>query len=282
MKVLLSRYAGACYGVERALALVDTAAAAARNAADRPAVYTLGPLIHNPLVVAKLEQRHIHVVAHVDDVGEGVIVIRSHGVAPQVIEAARAKGLTVVDATCPYVKKAQEAASRLTRQGHTVVIVGEKGHPEVEAIKAYAGHSPIVAQDVADLPVELPQGSIGVVVQTTQSAQALDAIVGALRRRGVEPLVKNTICFATQQRQQSAASLAKDVDAMIVVGGRNSGNTTRLYQICKAVCPNTHHIEQASELDSTWFTDVATVGVTAGASTPQDHLAAVLAALEAN
>jgi 4-hydroxy-3-methylbut-2-enyl diphosphate reductase len=208
------------------------------------------------------------------------MVIRSHGVAPQVIETALEQGLQVVDATCPHVKKAQKAASKLCQEGYTVLIVGENGHPEVEAINAYAGFGSLVVQEPENLPDQLPSQKIGIVMQTTQSADALDAIVLALRDRGVFPKVSNTICFATRQRQESAGLLANQVDAMVVVGGRNSGNTTRLFQICEQVCPNTHHIEIPQELDPEWFNTVKTVGVTAGASTPENQISQVVQALE--
>ncbi|MDR1357831.1 MAG: 4-hydroxy-3-methylbut-2-enyl diphosphate reductase [Coriobacteriales bacterium] len=274
MEVRLAHYAGACYGVERALSLTAEAAAAFDE------VYTLGPLIHNPQVVSELASKGICELESVDAAQKGVLVIRSHGVKPQVIQAACEKGLTVVDATCPYVKKAQKAATELRKHGYTVIIVGEKGHPEVEAIDAYAGSESLVIQDPADLPEPLPEGPLGIVVQTTQSAAALDAVVQALQHRGVAPLVKNTICFATTQRQESAELLAHEVDVMVVVGGRNSGNTTRLAQICEAVCANTHHIERPEELDPAWFEGAERVGVTAGASTPQEQITAVLTALQ--
>lgn len=274
MKVKLADYAGACYGVERALSLT------ARAVSEHREVATLGPLIHNPQVVAELAARGISEVASLDEVAEGVLVIRSHGVAPQVIEAAKARRLIVVDATCPYVKKAQNAASALFQQGYTVMIVGEKGHPEVEAIDAYAASQSLVVQGPADLPDELPPGPLGIVVQTTQNVANLSAIVSALEQRAVYPLVKNTICFATTQRQESAELLAHQVEAMVVVGGRNSGNTTRLAQICESVCSNTHHIERPEEIDPSWFTGLQEVGVTAGASTPQEQIAAVVNALQ--
>lgn len=274
MKVKLAQYAGACYGVERALSLT------AKAADESEEVQTLGPLIHNPQVVSELAAQGIREVEKVEDASQGVLVIRSHGVTPQVLEAAHQKGLTVVDATCPYVKKAQKAATLLREQGYKVIIVGEKGHPEVEAIDAYAGSESLVVQDPADLPTRLPAGPQGIVVQTTQNATNLDAIIAALEARGVKPLVKNTICFATTQRQESAALLAQEVDAMVVVGGRNSGNTTRLAEICAETCPNTHHIERPEELDPQWFEKVRTVGITAGASTPQEQITSVVEALK--
>lgn len=274
MRVKLAHYAGACYGVERALSLTV-------KAAERfDEVHTLGPLIHNPQVVSELAAQGINEVEDVDGVEGGVLVIRSHGVMPQVLEKAHQKGLTVVDATCPYVKKAQKAATQLRQQGCTVIIVGEKGHPEVEAIDAYAGSESLVVQDPADLPAVVPEGPVGIVVQTTQNAANLDAVVRELQRRGITPLVRNTICFATTQRQESAEHLAHEVDAIVVVGGRNSGNTTRLAQICKEVCAKTHHIERPEELDPGWFKGIDTVGVTAGASTPQEQITAVVEALQ--
>ncbi|MDR2036189.1 MAG: 4-hydroxy-3-methylbut-2-enyl diphosphate reductase [Coriobacteriales bacterium] len=274
MQVKLAHYAGACYGVERALSLTVEAATQYEK------VHTLGPLIHNPQVVSELAASGICEVDSVEQAEDGVLVIRSHGVAPQVIGQAQERNLTVVDATCPYVKKAQKAATELREQGYAVVIVGEKGHPEVEAIDAYAGSQSLVVQDPADLPAQLPDGPLGIVVQTTQNAAHLEAIVSALKQRGADPLVKNTICFATTQRQESAELLAHAVDAMVVVGGRNSGNTTRLAQICEQVCKNTHHIERPEELDPAWFTGVLRVGVTAGASTPPEQITAVVTALQ--
>ncbi|MCL2806735.1 MAG: 4-hydroxy-3-methylbut-2-enyl diphosphate reductase [Coriobacteriia bacterium] len=274
MEVKLAKYAGACYGVERALSLT------ALSSSRYERVHTLGPLIHNPQVVAELAAEGIKEVQTVEEVPEGVLVIRSHGVAPQVIEKARERGLIVADATCPYVKKAQKAATELKEQGYAVLIVGEKGHPEVEGIDAHAGSQSLVVQCPKDLPKELPLGPLGIVVQTTQNRENLDAIVAALEDRWINPLVKNTICFATTQRQESAEQLAHEVDAMVVVGGRNSGNTTRLAQICEQACSNTHHIERPEEIDPIWFTGVQKVGVTAGASTPQEQITAVVTALE--
>jgi 4-hydroxy-3-methylbut-2-enyl diphosphate reductase len=246
-----------------------------------PALYTLGPLIHNPQVVAELEAKGAHVANSVSEVPRGTLVLRSHGVAPQVVEEARAKGLTIVDATCPHVSKAQTAARELREAGYTVVVVGEQGHPEVEGISAYAGPGAIVAQTPAELPPQLPARPVGIVVQTTQSREALAAIVAALRARGIEPEVRDTVCSATRLRQEAAQRLAHQVDVMLVVGGRNSGNTTRLAQICAATGTPTHHIETPAELDPTWFQSADKVGVTAGASTPESQINSVVQALEA-
>ena len=274
MKIMRSQYAGACYGVERALSLVDDAAQRSVGI-----VHTLGPLIHNPQVVKELRKKGVREADSVEDVDEGVLVIRSHGVAPSVIEQAEHKGLQVVDATCPHVRKVQVAARQLQEQGYQVLIVGELGHPEVESIRAYTDNQAIIVQDSSELPATLTSEKVGVVVQTTQSESSLTAVVKALKARGITPVVHNTICFATRQRQKAARELAKEVDVMLVIGGRNSGNTSRLAILCKEVCPQTYHIENAAELDFAWFEGVRTVGITAGASTPEDQIIAVETAL---
>lgn len=277
MRVVRARNAGACYGVQRAL---DMALAAVEGGG---AASTLGPLIHNPQVVADLAARGVRAVEHVEDVHAGSIVIRSHGVTPAVRRAVASRGLPVVDATCPHVARAQKAAAQLGERLGRVVVVGEAGHPEVEGLVACAreaGAEVFVAACPADLPACLRE-PVGVVVQTTQTRAALDAVEAALRARGVNPEVKNTICSATSQRQEAAAELAGEVDAIVVVGGRNSSNTTRLADICAASCPRTYHIESPDEVDPAWFAGCECVGVTAGASTPEAHIAAVVARLEA-
>ncbi len=278
MRVVRAAYAGACYGVQRALDL------ALKAVEDGGRAYTLGPLIHNPQVVAQLAERGVRAVDGVEDVaGAGTVVIRSHGVTPAVKRSVAACGLPLVDATCPHVARAQRAAADLAEQGRHVVVVGEAGHPEVEGLVACAREAGAPVSVVAgpdDLPDTL-DGPVGVVVQTTQTREVLDAVVAALEQRGVQLLVKNTICFATRQRQEAAAALADEVDAIVVIGGRNSSNTSRLADICAAACPRTHHIESPDEIDPAWLAGCGAVGITAGASTPEGQIDAVAAGLEA-
>lgn len=276
MKVVLAQHAGACYGVQRALDMALEAAAEGEGAS------TLGPLIHNPQVVAELEGRGVRAVGGVEDVERGSVIIRSHGVTPAVRRAVEERGLPLIDATCPHVARAQKAAADLARRCGRVIVVGEEGHPEVEGLVAHAreaGGSVAVVASPDGLPADIEE-PVGIVVQTTQTRAALDAVVDALRSRGIEPEVKNTICFATRQRQEAAAALAGEVDALVVIGGRNSSNTTRLADICAAVCPRTHHVETPEEIDPAWFEGCETVGVTAGASTPELQIAAVVKRLE--
>ncbi len=275
MRVEVARYAGVCYGVERALKLAEEAAASGSE------VHTLGPLIHNPQAVAALRDQGVVVATTLDDAPEGTLVIRSHGVDPAIIDAARDKGLDVIDATCPHVSKAHEAAEELKRGGYTVVIVGEADHPEVEGIMAHAGGNVLVVSAAAELPERLPSRRVGIVVQTTQSLSRLNEVVTAIMERASEVRVFNTICSATGKRQQSAEELAENVDVMVVVGGHNSGNTTRLAEICLSVNTRVHHVETAEELDASWFEGAQSVGVTAGASTPDEQMQGVIRAIEA-
>ena len=274
LRIEVASHAGVCYGVERALKLAAHAAESARGS-----VTTLGPLIHNPIVVRDLESAGVKGAQTVDEVESGTLIIRAHGVVPQVIDQARAKGLEVLDATCPYVKKVHMAAEKLVREGYQLIVVGESGHPEVEGILGHAGDAAHVVSTSRDLDgVDLAR-KVGVVVQTTQTPANLAAIVSALALRTMDLRVVNTICSATQERQDSAAELASRADVMIIIGGKNSGNTRRLAEICMDRCPRTHHIEDSSEIQRTWFEGVALVGITAGASTPGAHIDAALACI---
>lgn len=275
MRIEVARHAGVCYGVERALRLAEEAAGSGR------AVHTLGPLIHNPQAVQALRERGVEVATCLEEAENGTLVIRSHGVDPRIIEAARDKGLDVVDATCPHVSKAHQAAAAFRRDGYAVVIVGEADHPEVEGILAHAEGAALVVESATDLPERLPSRRVGVVVQTTQTMSRLKEVVDALLPRVSELRVANTICSATGQRQQSAEELAGSVDVMVVVGGHNSGNTARLVEISRAVNEHVHHVETAEELDAEWFAGAETVGVTAGASTPVEQIDGVIRAIEA-
>lgn len=274
MRVIVARHAGVCYGVERALKLADEAAAGGGR------VSSLGPLIHNPQAVAALEDKGVSVASALAEVDSGTLIIRTHGVDPAVIDQARSRGLDVVDATCPFVRAAHKCAAELHAGRYTVVIVGEADHPEVEGILAHAGGSAHIVQRASDLPDRLGR-RVGIVVQTTQPPALLREVVDALLPRVSELRVCNTICSATEQRQAAAAELADDVDVIVVVGGKNSGNTTRLAEICAARNPRTHHVETADEIDESWFAGASVVGVTAGASTPDEQIRGVIAAVEA-
>jgi 4-hydroxy-3-methylbut-2-enyl diphosphate reductase len=270
LHVRISQSAGFCWGVERALELAQRAA----DEAPGP-VRSLGPLIHNPGVIADLEKRGVKVISHPEEAREGTVILRSHGVPREVKDQLAATDTEVVDATCTFVKSAQEKAAKLQRLGYFVIILGETDHPEVLALRSYAGEHSLVVESPADLPKELPSRRVGVVVQTTQSQERLAELVEYLAPRTRELLVHNTICSATEQRQTAAMAMADEVDAVVVVGGRNSGNTRRLAELCAARQPRTYHVESADELDPAWFEGLTVVGITAGASTPPEQIKAV-------
>jgi 4-hydroxy-3-methylbut-2-en-1-yl diphosphate reductase len=270
LDIKVSASAGYCWGVERALELARTAAAEAPGP-----INTLGPIIHNPGVIAELADQGIGVIASPEEAASGTVILRSHGVTREVREQLDASGLSVLDATCRFVKAAQEKAAHLSAQGYLVVILGETDHPEVLGLRSYAGPDSIVVERPDDLPDTLPSWKVGVVVQTTQSQGRLADLVAHLAPRTRELLVYNTICGATEQRQTAAVAMAQEVDLVIVVGGRNSGNTRRLADLCSVVQPHTHHVETPAELDPAWFQGVRSVGITAGASTPPDQIDAV-------
>jgi 4-hydroxy-3-methylbut-2-enyl diphosphate reductase len=271
--IVVARYAGYCYGVERALRIAEES-----GAELAPPIYTLGPLIHNPSVVARLARRGIAAIDDLDQIEHGTVIVRTHGVDPEVVAAARARGLAVIDATCPFVNVAHEKADMLREQGYVPVILGERDHPEVVGLLAWAGPKAIVVEDADELRLADVRGKrVGVVVQTTQTRDNLARLVSRLAPAARETLVFNTICDATGKRQAAAQQLARGVDVVIVVGGRNSANTTRLASLCRVIQPRTWHIETAAELDGSWLAGARRVGVTAGASTPEDEIDAAVA-----
>lgn len=274
-RIEIASEAGACYGVERALRMVEDAA----KTSSVP-VHTLGPLIHNPRVVADLAAKGVTVVDSPEESAGDTLLLRTHGVTPEEEHRARELCHEVLDATCPFVKKVHLAASRLYREGYQVVVVGEAGHPEVEATLPHAPGAVVVgdASGAASLP---SCKKIGVVVQTTQSRSNLQRVVSALLDRAEEVRVVNTICDATSGHQGACAELAARADVMIVIGGRISANTKRLAEIAAELCPRTYHIEGADELDPTWLAGAALIGITAGASTPASQIDAVRGAIEA-
>jgi 4-hydroxy-3-methylbut-2-enyl diphosphate reductase len=197
----------------------------------------------------------------------GKIIIRSHGVGPSIYDAIKAKGLELADATCPHVKKAQMSAKTLADEGFKVIIIGEKNHPEVKSIKEWAGKNSLVIGSQEEAENIDFISKLGIVAQTTFSAKAFSEIVNILLTKSYDIRILRTICTATDKRQSAAIKLSKEVDMMIVVGGRNSANTTRLAQLCTEHCV-THHIETVDELHDDWFNNIKKIGITAGASTP--------------
>jgi len=263
MKIIAAEHRGFCYGVKRAVAMAQECVGMEGE------IHTLGPIIHNPQVVKSLSDQGIEVVNDLSSLtNNSTIIIRSHGVGPEVYTMAQDKNLKIVDATCPHVKKAQQAAHELFQAGYTVVVIGEKHHPEVKSIVEWSNNKAIVLETI-DEAIELPVAlKLGVVVQTTFAAEVFQTIVSILETKCQDIKICRTICTATDLRQQSALELASKVDVMLVVGGKNSANTTRLAKLCHDAGNLVCHIETAKELAIENFSGVETVGITAGASTP--------------
>lgn len=269
--IKLAKFAGFCYGVKRA---VETAVKLKQENPNKN-VYILGELIHNTDVINELESLGIKTINEIPSKGEGICIIRSHGATPEMFEKIKNAGFELVDLTCPDVKKVQQRAIELAKNNYFVVIVGKPNHPEVMAIKANAelySNNVVVATTINELsPFEgiiKSHRKVGVVVQTTQMVSSLNLVVNYLNTIAKEVLIYNTICQSTAMRQKEAKELAKESDLMIVVGSKKSANTTHLAEILKD-CTKTIHIENDIELNKEILKGVESIGITAGASTPQ-------------
>jgi 4-hydroxy-3-methylbut-2-enyl diphosphate reductase len=260
VKIITAKRAGFCFGVKRA---VDMAFNTAQNSSN---VYTLGPIIHNPQVIEKLISEGVEPISSINSRNIRVLIIRTHGVPREVLEKLGRKKYKVIDATCPFVKKAQQYAKLLKEAGYQVVIVGDKEHPEVKGLMSYAGDDAIVINRGDMLPKL--KNKVGVVVQTTQPLSLLKEIMLDMLEHVKEIKVYNTICNSTALRLKETKTMAREVDMVLVVGGKNSANTTQLAHLCTSMSVPTYHIETASEIREEWFAGVQSVGVTAGASTP--------------
>lgn len=264
MRVSVARRSGFCFGVKRA---VDIAFDVAEK--KRAGVYTLGPIIHNPQVIEKLREAGVTPVRGISDLkGKKVnaVIIRTHGVALQISERLSREGYETIDTTCPFVKKAQHYAKLLRDEGYQVIILGDREHPEVKGLMSYAGRGAMVVRGSRDLKKVGPR--VGIVVQTTQQVEALKELLSAVVQKAKDIKVYNTICNSTALRLKEAETMSRAVDAMVVVGGRNSANTTQLANRCRSLSVPTYHIETPSDIKPEWFASARKIGVTAGASTP--------------
>ncbi len=260
IKVITAKRAGFCFGVKRA---VDMAFDVAKKGKS---VYTLGPIIHNPQVIEKLKSEGVRPIESIDSPRIKTLIVRTHGVPKEISEKLSRKKFEVIDATCPFVKKAQKYASLLKDEGYQVVIIGDREHPEVKGLMSYAGPDVVVIN--SDDSLLKLKSRVGVVVQTTQPVSVLKKFVSDAVDRVKELKVFNTICNSTALRLKETKDIARGVDAVIVVGGKNSANTTQLANFCISMSVPTYHIETASEIRNEWFVNVRKVGITAGASTP--------------
>mgnify|MGYP000476764820 CR=1 FL=1 len=267
MEITVAKSAGFCFGVQRA---VDSVYKELEENSGK--IYTFGPIIHNEQVVEDLNKKGIEVIDTVEQlkkIKEGTVVIRSHGVAKEIYDILEQQKLKMVDATCPFVTNIQKKVNKFSNEGYKIVILGDENHPEVIGINGWCNDSAIITKDGSFN--EKLSGKVCVVSQTTEKEENWDKTINNLSINTYDDLKSfNTICAATEERQKSVYELSKKVDFMVVVGGKHSSNTTKLYEIAKKNCENTIHIENAKEIskDILKDKDIKTIGVTAGASTP--------------
>ncbi len=271
MKVTVAKSAGFCFGVKRAIEMVESEI---QNNENSGPIYTYGPIIHNEIVTADLEDRGVRIMVEGDDPADyekGTVIIRSHGVTKEVEESIKNAGHRVVDATCPFVKKIHRIVREYDEEGYRIIITGDPDHPEVRGIKGWikSGRCDCILsfEDFKSLDID-PDEKVCLVSQTTFNHEKFKDIVENINKNGYNIFAKNTICSATEERQTEAGELAGEVDAMIVIGGKSSSNSRKLYDICAAVCSDTYFIQSMSDLDLSSLSSIEHVGITAGASTP--------------
>lgn len=272
MKIIIAKEAGFCFGVKRAVEMTLSDAKSERF------INTLGPLIHNPEFTKFLEKKNIFPVNDLSEIKAKKVVIRSHGIPKNLEEKIKKRGIEVIDATCPFVKRVQKLAEKLEKEGYKVLILGEKSHPEVLGIRSYAPKSQVIKK-TGEIPQYQKGDKVALISQTTQNLKIFKELSQFLKKKYKNLKIINTICDATEKRQKAAGQLARKVDIMIVIGGKDSSNTTRLKEICEKLT-KTYHIETEDELNEGWFKSTDSVGVTAGASTPDFSIESVLKKLK--
>ena len=268
--IKVAKTAGFCFGVKRAVEKVYE-----QVELGKENIFTYGPIIHNEEVVADLESKGVRVLASKEELEmlrEGTVVIRSHGVPEEIYQLIEAKGLECVDATCPFVKKIHRIVEKESNNGRHIIIIGNDKHPEVEGIKGWC-HGPVTVisdEEEAENLAVLPEEKLCIVSQTTFNYNKFQELVEILEKKRYDRIVLNTICSATEERQLEARQIACEADTMIVIGGRHSSNTQKLYEICRKECKNTYYIQTLVDLDTRPFQCIGCVGITAGASTPNN------------
>ena len=271
MKIIKAKTAGFCFGVRRAVETVYDQLSKEKE----QQIYTYGPIIHNEEVVKDMEKRGVKVLeseSQLDALTNGTVIIRSHGVEKRIYEKLKRRNITVIDATCPFVKKIHKIVERESGLGNFIIIIGNPDHPEVKGIKGWAGENSAVVQDAGDIEkLSLgKKGRICIVAQTTFNYNKFQDLVEIISEKSYDVSVLNTICNATKERQVEAQRIAETVDAMIVIGDKHSSNTQKLFEICRKACKDTYYIQTLDDLDLNQLGSVETVGITAGASTPNN------------
>jgi len=275
MEIIIAEESGLCYGVKRALTM-----ARRTRRVKSGEVVTLGDLIHNPRVVADLAAEGIGSAEAPEEVRKGTVIIRSHGVSPEVYRRLKRRKIDVVDATCPIVRKIQRLVEALARKGREVVIVGDREHPETRGLLGHSRGRGVVVENEAqarDLPSRKARA---VLAQSTHDLESFQKVAAALVEKTRELTVYNTVCDSTRTRQRSTSELAGRVDTLFIVGGRRSSNTARLYEISKRVRPRTYFIENARQITPAMLRGAETIGISGGASTPPEAIQEAVDAIE--
>ena len=271
MEVKLAKTAGFCFGVKRAVETVYEQVKEAKG--DK--IYTYGPIIHNDEVVKDLRSKGVEVIhneAELHGITSGVVVIRSHGVPKRIHTILEEQGVRCVDATCPFVKKIHRIVAEESKNGKHIIIIGDANHPEVQGIKGWS-ETPVTiikTEEEAEAFEAPSEAEICIVSQTTFNYNKFKYLVEIISKKSYNILVLNTICSATKERQTEAACIANEVDVMIVIGDKHSSNTQKLFEICHSACKDTYYIQTLDDLDMNQLKSVKTVGITAGASTPNN------------
>jgi 4-hydroxy-3-methylbut-2-enyl diphosphate reductase len=261
LEIIIAKNAGFCFGVKRAVRI-------ALDAAKNGKVYTLGALIHNPPMVEKMSRKGVVAIDDFKVLENKIVIIPSHGISPEVLKKIKPRVKKIIDATCPFVKKARKEAIKLSEQCNQLIIVGDKKHPEIRGILPFLKNNFQVVKDASELPNK-SFGYCGVVAQTTMSKEIFQKVVSKVSKHSKKLKVINTICDATRKRQSSTLKLLKNVDVMVVIGGHNSANTHRLLELCIKNKKRAYQVEDETELKKEWFKNCKKVGITAGASTPR-------------
>ena len=275
MEVLLARENGFCFGVKKAVELTEAAAESGR------AVHNLGQVVHNPKISQRLEARGVKIIKDPSEATDGIVVIRAHGVPPEVRAAIEDRGLECIDATCSLVLRAQRFTKQLADEGYTVVLLGTPDHPEVIGLRAYAGDNYHIVETEEQWKKLPKMKRAGVVSQSTQPPWAFTALVAHVATIAQEMKVYNTVCPVTVKRQNAASELAEQVRTIVVVGGRNSANTRELVNLARMQGRDAYHIESADEVLPEWVRGQDRVGLIGGCSTPMDTLLEVKERIEA-
>ena len=271
MEIKVAKTAGFCFGVKRAVETVYDQVEKEKG----KQIYTYGPIIHNDEVVKDMQKRGVKVIQteeELENLENGVVIIRSHGVPKRIYDKLAEKNIMCVDATCPFVKKIHNIVKRESEAGSQIVIIGNNEHPEVEGIKGWSTSPVTVIQTMEDVNNFEPDrsGKVCIVSQTTFNYKKFEELVEIISKKRYDISVLNTICNATTERQTEARSIAEGVDAMIVIGDKHSSNTQKLFEICDKACNNTYYIQTLDDLDLNQLGSAKTVGITAGASTPNN------------